>query len=38
MTSADFLIVGAGIVGMTIALELKKRYPEAKVLLLGKEA
>lgn len=38
MTSADFLIVGAGIVGITIALELKRRYPEAKILLLEKEA
>lgn len=36
--TADFLIIGAGIVGITIALELKKRFPEAKVRLLEKEA
>jgi len=38
MTTADFLIIGAGIVGITIALELKKRFPEAKIHLLEKEA
>lgn len=37
MISADFLIIGAGIVGMTIALELKKRYPEAQITVLDKE-
>jgi len=36
--TADFLIIGAGIVGITIALELKKRFPEAKIRLLEKEA
>ena len=35
--TADFLIVGAGIVGLTIALELKRRYPAASVLVLEKE-
>jgi (S)-2-hydroxyglutarate dehydrogenase len=38
MTTVDYLIIGAGIVGITIALELKKRFPEAKVQLLEKEA
>jgi L-2-hydroxyglutarate oxidase LhgO len=38
MRSADFVVVGAGIVGLTIALELKRRLPEARVLLLEKEA
>ena len=38
MTTTDYLIIGAGIVGITIALELKKRYPEAKVILLDKES
>lgn len=36
--TADFLIIGAGIVGITIALELKKCFPEAKIRLLEKEA
>ena len=36
--TADFLIIGAGIVGITIALELKKRFPEAKIRLQEKEA
>jgi (S)-2-hydroxyglutarate dehydrogenase len=38
MRTVDYLIIGAGIVGITIALELKKRYPEAKVMLLDKES
>jgi (S)-2-hydroxyglutarate dehydrogenase len=36
--SADYLIVGGGIVGLTIALELRKRYPAAGIALLEKEA
>ena len=38
MSVVDYLIIGAGIVGITIALELKKRFPEAKIRLLEKEA
>jgi (S)-2-hydroxyglutarate dehydrogenase len=38
MITIDYLIIGAGIVGITIALELKKRFPEAKIQLLEKEA
>ena len=38
MSTADHLIIGAGIVGITIALELRKRFPEAKIRLLEKEA
>lgn len=34
----DYLVIGAGIIGITIALELKKRFPEAKIRLLEKEA
>jgi L-2-hydroxyglutarate oxidase len=33
----DFLIVGAGIVGLAIALEAKRRWPEAAVTVLEKE-
>ena len=35
--SADFVIIGAGIVGLTIALELKRRAPGARVVVLEKE-
>lgn len=33
----DFLIVGAGILGLTTANELKRRYPEARIAILEKE-
>lgn len=36
--SPDFLVIGGGIVGVTIALEAKRRHPGAKVLLIEKEA
>ena len=35
-TNIDFTIVGSGIVGLNCALELKKKYPEANVLILEK--
>lgn len=34
---ADFLIIGGGIIGITISLELRSRYPEAEIVLLEKE-
>lgn len=34
---ADFVIVGAGILGLSIAFELRKKYPKDKILLLDKE-
>lgn len=37
MQHYDFLILGAGIVGLTLALELKKRYPESSICVLEKE-
>jgi len=33
----DFVIIGAGIVGLTVALELKRRSPAAEVVVLEKE-
>jgi L-2-hydroxyglutarate oxidase LhgO len=33
----DFLVVGGGIVGVTIALELRRRHPGASILVLDKE-
>jgi len=35
--SADFLVVGAGIIGLSIARELKRRHPDQSVLVLEKE-
>ncbi len=35
-TNVDFTIVGSGIVGLSCALYLKQKYPNAKVLLLEK--
>lgn len=37
-TPFDFVIVGAGIVGLATAWELKKRYPEASIAVLEKES
>lgn len=34
---ADFIIIGAGIVGLTVALEIKRRSPGARVVVLEKE-
>ncbi len=34
---ADFVIVGGGIVGLTLALELRKRQPTASIVVLEKE-
>lgn len=35
-SNVDFCIVGSGIVGLSCALELKKKFPKAKVLILEK--
>jgi L-2-hydroxyglutarate oxidase LhgO len=37
MRTTDFLVVGGGIVGLTLALELKRRYTDSSVTLLEKE-
>lgn len=37
MPCYDYLIIGAGIMGLTCAYELKKRYPETKVAIVEKE-
>lgn len=33
----DFVIIGAGILGLTTAYELKKRYPNSRIAILEKE-
>jgi len=35
--TADFLIIGGGIVGLTMALEARRRFPKSSVTLLDKE-
>lgn len=35
---ADFLIIGAGIIGLTTAYHLKLKYPDASVLILEKDS
>lgn len=37
MDTADLLVIGGGIVGLTTALEWKRRYPGERVVLLEKE-
>lgn len=37
MRTADLVVVGAGIVGLTVALELRRRRPELRVVVLEKE-
>lgn len=36
-TSFDFLVVGAGIVGLTVASELRRHHPAARIAVLEKE-
>ena len=38
MTQYDYLIVGAGIMGLTIAYELKKQNPDCKIAIIEKES
>ena len=33
----DYVIVGAGIVGLTVAMELRKRHPTSSIVILEKE-
>ncbi len=35
--SSDFLIIGGGIIGLTLSKQLKELYPEAKIILIEKE-
>jgi len=37
MTQADYLIIGAGVVGLAIARELRARHPDRSVVVLEKE-
>ena len=33
----DFVVVGAGIVGLSTALSLKKKYPKSNIIVIEKE-
>jgi len=38
MISTDFLVLGGGIIGLSVARELKRRFSDTTVILLEKEA
>ena len=38
MKSVDFLVIGGGIIGVSVARELKRTHPKAVVVVLEKEA
>lgn len=38
MQSADFLVIGAGVIGLRCAIEAKRRHPDARVIVLEKES
>ncbi|TMV53057.1 L-2-hydroxyglutarate oxidase [Paenibacillus mesophilus] len=38
MKRYDYVVIGAGIIGLTIALELKRRFPDAAVAVTEKES
>ena len=37
MNSSDFIVIGGGIIGISVARELKKTYADSKVVLIEKE-
>ena len=37
MNSYDFVIVGGGVIGLSLALNLKKKFPDLSVLIIEKE-
>jgi L-2-hydroxyglutarate oxidase LhgO len=37
MKTTDFLVIGGGILGISVARELKKRFKDCRVIILEKE-
>ena len=37
MITSDFLVIGGGVIGLSIARELKKRNPKSSIIILEKE-
>src|ERR1044071_7443377 len=37
MNSTDFLVIGGGVIGLSVARDLKRRFPDTDVTLLEKE-
>ncbi|MBN2213611.1 MAG: L-2-hydroxyglutarate oxidase [Bacteroidales bacterium] len=37
MKTSDFLIIGAGIIGLSVAREIRKKYPKSSITILEKE-
>ena len=37
MKAVDYLIIGGGIIGVNMALHLKRRYPDASICIVDKE-
>ena len=33
----DYLIIGGGIIGMSVAMQLKQKYPDKKIIVVEKE-
>ncbi|KPK80268.1 MAG: FAD-dependent oxidoreductase [Gemmatimonas sp. SM23_52] len=38
LAASDFLVIGGGVIGLRVALEAKRRYSDARVTLIDKEA
>lgn len=38
METCDFLVIGAGVIGLSISRELRRRWPSASILLIDKES
>jgi len=38
MVTCDFLVVGAGVIGINVTKELKARFADSKVILIEKES
>jgi len=37
MTTSDFLVIGGGVIGVNIALQAKRHFPDSSVMLIEKE-